>query len=78
MKMTVFWDVVPYSLVETDRRFRGTCCLHHHGYESSVNFYHTTWRNIPEDSYLHMKVVVYCLMYFWVFLIVSYKVIFIV
>jgi hypothetical protein len=22
-KMAVFWDVAPYSLVETDRRFRG-------------------------------------------------------
>jgi hypothetical protein len=29
MKMTLFWDVAPCSLVETDRRFRGTCCLHH-------------------------------------------------
>jgi hypothetical protein len=24
LKMTVFWDVAPYSLVEIDRRFRGT------------------------------------------------------
>jgi hypothetical protein len=29
MKITVFWDVVPCSLVEIDRRFRGTYCLHH-------------------------------------------------
>jgi succinate dehydrogenase/fumarate reductase cytochrome b subunit len=29
MKMTVFWDVAPCSLVETDKRFRGACCLHH-------------------------------------------------
>jgi hypothetical protein len=33
MKMTVFWDVTPYSLVDIDRRFRGTCCLHHQGNE---------------------------------------------
>jgi hypothetical protein len=23
--------------------------------ETSVNFYQTTWRNIPEDSYLHTR-----------------------
>jgi hypothetical protein len=28
MKMNVFWDVGPYSLVEVDRRFRGACCLY--------------------------------------------------
>jgi hypothetical protein len=27
--MTVFWDVPPCSLVETDLRFRGAYCLHH-------------------------------------------------
>jgi hypothetical protein len=31
MKMAVFWNVVPYSLVEVCRRFRGICCLHHQG-----------------------------------------------
>jgi hypothetical protein len=31
MKMTVFWDVVPYSLIEIYRRFRGAYCLHHQG-----------------------------------------------
>jgi hypothetical protein len=29
MKMTAFWDIVPCSLVEVDRRFRGAYCLHH-------------------------------------------------
>jgi hypothetical protein len=29
MKMTVFWDVAPCSLVEVYRRFRGTFFLHH-------------------------------------------------
>jgi hypothetical protein len=29
MKMTVFWDVAPCSLVETDWRFRGAYCHHH-------------------------------------------------
>jgi hypothetical protein len=31
MKMTVFWVVVPCSLVEVHRRSRGACCLHHQG-----------------------------------------------
>jgi hypothetical protein len=33
LKMTVFWDVAPCSPVETDRRFRGSYCLHHQGHE---------------------------------------------
>jgi hypothetical protein len=28
MKMRVFWDIAPYSLVGVDRRFRGAYCLH--------------------------------------------------
>jgi hypothetical protein len=28
IKMTVFWDVAPCSLVEVCRRFRGSCSLH--------------------------------------------------
>jgi hypothetical protein len=31
MKMTVFWNVALYSLVETDGRFRSAYCLHHQG-----------------------------------------------
>jgi hypothetical protein len=68
MKLTVFWDVVPYSLVEAYRRFRGACCLHHQDSEgiislmmeaastseTLVNFYQITRRNIPEDS-LHTR-----------------------
>jgi hypothetical protein len=33
MRMSVFWDVTPCSRVETDRRFRGSYCLHHQGDE---------------------------------------------
>jgi hypothetical protein len=33
MKMAVFWDVAPCSVVEVYQRFRGPCCLHHHGDE---------------------------------------------
>jgi hypothetical protein len=31
MKMAVFWDVAPCNLVDIDRRFRETYCLHHQG-----------------------------------------------
>jgi hypothetical protein len=31
MKMIVFWDVVPCSLVEVYLYFRGVCCLYHQG-----------------------------------------------
>jgi hypothetical protein len=30
---TVFWDVLPCKII-VDRRFRGTCCLHHQGVHS--------------------------------------------
>jgi hypothetical protein len=69
MKMAVFWDVAPCSLAEIDRRFRRTYCLHHciraillialmmeavSTSETTVNFYQTTRRNIPEDSHLRL------------------------
>jgi hypothetical protein len=67
MKMTVFWVVVPCSLVEFYQRFRGACCLHHQGNDGGallieaattsemlVNLYQTTWLNIPEDSHLRI------------------------
>jgi hypothetical protein len=37
VKMTIFWDVAPYSLVEIDGRFRGACCLHHQGYRPATS-----------------------------------------
>jgi hypothetical protein len=37
IKMTVFWGVSPCNLVETDRCFRGVCCLQHQGDEYTVN-----------------------------------------
>jgi hypothetical protein len=42
MKVTVFWDVAPCSLVEIDRCFRSAYCVHE-----------TTRRNIPEDSHFY-------------------------
>jgi hypothetical protein len=32
MKMSIFWDVAPRSLVEVYRRFKGACFLHHQGH----------------------------------------------
>jgi hypothetical protein len=51
-KMAVFWDVFPHNVAETERCFRGACRLHHQ-WQTSVSFYQTTSRNIPEDSHLH-------------------------
>jgi hypothetical protein len=61
-KMTVGWVVVPCSLADVYRRFRGFCCLHHQGdwsplveavsiSETSVYLFHTAWRNSPKDSH---------------------------
>jgi hypothetical protein len=63
--MAVFSVVVPCSLVEIYQRFRGPCCLHHHGdealmmgaamtSETLVNFYQTTRRYNPEGSHLRI------------------------
>jgi hypothetical protein len=60
--MTVLWDVPPCSLVQIDRRFRDassniiTLMMEAASTsETSVNFYRTTRRNIPEDSNLHTR-----------------------
>jgi hypothetical protein len=53
----VFWDVLPCKII-VDRRFRGTCCLHHQGAlmveaartsETSADNYFTR-QYIPEDK----------------------------
>jgi hypothetical protein len=31
LKMTVFWDVTPYGLIQDYRLYRGAYCLHHQG-----------------------------------------------
>jgi hypothetical protein len=36
MKMAVFWDTAPCSLVEVDRRSRNAYCLHHKGDEGLI------------------------------------------
>jgi hypothetical protein len=52
VKMAVLWDIAPCSLVEVYRRFGDAYYLHHQGDETSVNFYQTTRRNIPEEVIL--------------------------
>jgi hypothetical protein len=55
INMTVFWGVVPYSLEETNvPEVLAASVIRAHCPEMSVNFYHTTWCNIPHDSHLHM------------------------
>jgi hypothetical protein len=54
MKMTVFWDTVPCSLVKTDRQIRGAYCLYHQCTETSVNFYQVTWLSIPVGTHLEI------------------------
>jgi hypothetical protein len=65
MKFTVFWDVAPCSLVEIYRLlevlaasiFRAIALMMEAVsiFETSVNFYQITRRNIPEDSNLHTR-----------------------
>jgi hypothetical protein len=43
MKMIAFWDVWPSSLVEVDRRFRVSYCLHHHHDENR--------KAVPQHTY---------------------------
>jgi hypothetical protein len=37
MKLRVFWDVAPCSLIEVDWRFRGAYCLHHQGDKQALS-----------------------------------------
>jgi hypothetical protein len=59
LKFRVFWDLLPCSQIDVDRRFRGAYCLHHlmtkavRISETSVNINLTTWCYIPKDSKLH-------------------------
>jgi hypothetical protein len=48
LKMTFIWDVEPCSAIALLAEAAITS-------ETSVNFYQTTRRNIPEDSHLHTR-----------------------
>jgi hypothetical protein len=59
-KMKAFSNTAPCSMVEVDRRFRGAYYLHRRPndgavrtIETSVNFYKTTRRSIPEGCHLY-------------------------
>jgi hypothetical protein len=55
MKMTVFWGVAPFSLVEIDRCFRGACCLHHQGNEISTSIAASSIYNYQRVSRFSLK-----------------------
>jgi hypothetical protein len=52
MKMTVFSDVAPRSLVEIDRSFRGAYCLHDQGDDGGSK--HVYIRYIFTHTYTHI------------------------
>jgi hypothetical protein len=52
MKMTAFWDTVPCSFMELDRRLRGVYCLHHQNDGSTST---RLLRNITEGCHLDIK-----------------------
>jgi hypothetical protein len=52
--MAVFWVVAPCSLIEVYRLIVLMMEAESTS-ETSVNFYQTTRRNIPEDSHLHIR-----------------------
>jgi hypothetical protein len=69
MKVTAYRDIAPCTLVETDRRFRGTYFIIRmimltiialmmetvRTIKSSVWFYPTAWRYIPEGCHFHSR-----------------------
>jgi hypothetical protein len=55
LKFRVFWDVLPCSQFDVDRRFIGAYCLHRQGDCRSVDVELRTRQYIPEDSELHTR-----------------------
>jgi hypothetical protein len=53
METIAFWDIAPCSFVDVYRRFIGALMMEAiSNTETSVNFYRTTCRNIPEDCHI--------------------------
>jgi hypothetical protein len=58
LKISVFWDVAPRSLVKVNRRFKGAHCPHiislmmeaANNSETSLSFYQATRRNSPQHN----------------------------
>jgi hypothetical protein len=72
MKSTIFWDIMPCSLLSVIRRFGGTYRLHLQGqkiswvrnrgqskWQADIDSQRTTWRYIQEDGALQYN---YCLL----------------
>jgi hypothetical protein len=53
--MAVFWDVAPCIMELTASTIRALMMKAVSISETSVNIYQATWRNIPEDSHLHIR-----------------------
>jgi hypothetical protein len=51
MNVSLFWNVAPYSLVDTDRHFRGAYCLYHQGSKLVWN----VGQYLPDDMAQHPR-----------------------
>jgi hypothetical protein len=53
LKMIFSWGIAPCNLLEVNRRFRGTYCLHHQDdLKRRIYFHEVTRRYIPENCYV--------------------------
>jgi hypothetical protein len=52
--MAVFWDVVPSSLVDTDRRFTASYCIHYQALLKEYNFKVKIWTHIEGQVILYL------------------------
>jgi hypothetical protein len=50
----VFWDVLPCKII-VDRRFRGTCCLHHHWWLQFWTSYSPPWELEISQAYWYWR-----------------------
>jgi hypothetical protein len=55
LKMAVFWVVAPCSLVEAEQRFKGTCCLHHQGYDGGSKDLWNVGKLLPDYTALQPR-----------------------
>jgi hypothetical protein len=49
LKITVFWEVTPFSLEDIYQCFH-ECVAAAYSFETLVLIYQTAWRHFPEDS----------------------------
>jgi hypothetical protein len=60
LKFIVFWDVLPCSKIDVDRRFRGACCLHHQGDPRSPEYETGMLTTRPRRSIPALKMETIC------------------